>query len=596
MRARLPSILALLLVLFLSAIAGAQPPGYNPDLNGDGYFDSQDQAIFDAFWVAHDPRADLDGTATWTANDYQALLNSIARSGLGPPPSGWTWLSPPPTARLVYCSSSTGNDANPGTSPAAPVASVQRGLDLLRDGQPDQLLFLRGDTWNVPGQITLLKSAASTNQYMVIGAYGPGTARPKLVFPGQGFYGGNNHGQRNGLAIVSLELACANATSNVSGITLLSTTGAAWDDVLIEDCFIHNFGTGIVAQTLVDGNVFRNFKLRRSIIADNDYPGEGHAQGLFMGGAQDWLVEGNVFDNNARSKADMFCHNVYIHQLSGPGIFRDNISARACSHGAQCRPGGTVENNLFLQCPIALYQGTSALPNPAAVNYIRNNVALDSRDINSTDRRGFGFVLGGAANTVVEYNVAAHQHSGSAAVTAFDFDGINAATIRGNLVYDWGYNLQPWGTAYQWDGAGGNGAVLFELNQAYQPNKGMCVRHDGRCLDSSFTYRNNRYFSTNLPSESYQQFARCAGTGGPWSWWQSAAGEAGTVFAAVPALDVRIETYNATLSRPATLEDFMGQARLQSKTHWIPAYTTKVINGWVRARGHVGPAAPPPSP
>jgi len=36
------------------------------------------------------------------------------------------------------------------------------------------------------------------------------------------------------------------------------------------------------------------------------------------------------------------------------------------------------------------------------------------------------------------------EHGG---VTAFDFDGINAATIRNNFVYDWTYGGAGWGTA-----------------------------------------------------------------------------------------------------------------------------------------------------
>src|SRR5690242_15687925 len=35
-------------------------------------------------------------------------------------PNGWTVVTPPASAHIIYCSSSTGNDTNNGLSPATP--------------------------------------------------------------------------------------------------------------------------------------------------------------------------------------------------------------------------------------------------------------------------------------------------------------------------------------------------------------------------------------------------------------------------------------------------------------------------------------------
>ncbi len=526
-----------------------------------------------------------------TALAISTVLSPVALAD-GPPTDtvGWTDLTPPAGALVFYVSSSSGSDSNPGTQ-AAPFQSIARGMSGLRNGQPDQVLLKCGDTWTLSDQITLTKAANSASQYMVLGSYGTGP-RPKVRTPSHGIFGGNSAGVHAGFAIVGLDLAPIAMTATSDGIVLLSTTGNTWDNVLIEDCYISGYSAGIVAQTLVDGQTFDGMKIRRCVVADNDNNGGGHAQGIFLGGAANWLIEECVLDNNARSKADMFCHNLYIHQLSGPGIFRNNISARACSHGGQQRPGGTTDNNLFLQNPINFYQGTSALPIAATTNYFRYNVALDSRDINSTDRRGFGYVIGGAANTVVENNIAAHQSSGTAAVTAFDFDGINAATIRNNLVYDWTYGGAGWGTAYQWE-TGSNGAVLFENNQAYQPNHGMCVRHDGRPLDSTFTYRNNKYFSTN-PATGYEQFSSSGGVGGDWNWWRARAVETGTTFANPGAFNATIDAYLLSIGRSGSVAEFMTQARLQGKQNWRDQFTANGANTWVRSRFGMGGSTPTP--
>lgn len=562
----------LMLVVLVSRMAYAQTL---PDCDGNGTLNANDFACYTNLFAAGNPAANCDGSTaapTLNAADFQCFLNKYA-AGI----QGWTDLTAPPGALVLY--TLPNGSPTSGCTLAAP-CNLTRALTLARDGQPDQVLLKCGETYSLNDQITLTKSANSWTRYWVLGSYGTGP-RPKVRTPSHGIFGGNqaNHA---GLAIVGLDLAPHAMTLGSDGIILLSTNGHAWDNVLIEDCYISGYSAAIVAQTLVDGDTFDGMKIRRCVIVDNDNNGGGHAQGIFMGGATNWLIEECVLDNNARSKADMFCHNLYVHQLSGPGTFRGNISSRACSHGGQQRPGGTTDNNLFLQNPINFYQGWSVLPAGIATNYFRNNVALDSRDINSIDRRGFGFVLGGADDTIVENNVVAHQRSGTANVDAFDFDGIHAATIRGNVVYDWTFGGAGWGTAFHWE-TGGPGAVLFENNRAYQPNNGMCVRHDGRLLDGLFTYRNNSYWSTN-PATGYEQFSRAQGVGGSWSWWQQQAGEVGSTFGNPGPVDVTIETYAASIGIKGGLPAYMAEARKQGKQNWRYLFTADAANSWVRAR------------
>src|SRR6185295_6309049 len=123
------------------------------------------------------------------------------------------------------------------------------------------------------------------------------------------------------------------------------------------------------------------------------------------------------------------------------------------------------------------------------------------------------------------------------------------------------YGGAGWGTAYQWE-AGGTGAVLFENNQAYQPNHGMCVRHDVRPLDATFTYRNNKYFSTN-PANGYQQFSSAGGVSGDWNWWKARAGEPGTLFSNPGAFNGTIDAYLQSIGLSGSVDQFAAQARLQ---------------------------------
>src|SRR6266478_3333053 len=53
--------------------------------------------------------------------------------------NGWTLVTPSPDSRIIYVSSSTGNDANSGLSRFAPLKTIAKGESLLRDGMPDWL-------------------------------------------------------------------------------------------------------------------------------------------------------------------------------------------------------------------------------------------------------------------------------------------------------------------------------------------------------------------------------------------------------------------------------------------------------------------------
>ena len=125
--------------------------------------------------------------------------------------------------------------------------------------------------------------------------------------------------------------------------------------------------------------------------------------------------------------------------------------------------------------------------------------------------------------------------------------------------------------------------MLFENNAAYMPNNGMCVRHEGFALSSAFTYRNNRYFSTN-PATGYDQFSRAGGQGGSWSWWQSQAGESGSSFANPGTINATIDAYLTSIGMTGSLPEFMAQARLQSKQNWRAQFTSDGANDFVRSK------------
>lgn len=87
--------------------------------------------------------------------------------------------NPRPDSRMVYSSSSAGNDANDGLSAATPKKTIAAAVALLREGFPDWLLLRRGDEWN-EGLGGLVMGGRSEVEPVVVTGYGPGNIPPRL--------------------------------------------------------------------------------------------------------------------------------------------------------------------------------------------------------------------------------------------------------------------------------------------------------------------------------------------------------------------------------------------------------------------------------
>lgn len=506
---------------------------------------------------------------------------SVTVQGTPPPPSsGWTDLTPPVGAQSFYVSASTGADSNSG-SQAAPLKTLAAGYAKLRDGQPDQLLLKCGDTWGE--WINVTKGSGSTTTYQVIGAYGTGP-RPKLR-PPQGEVA-FNFGTRDkkGVAIVDIDAEPAvRGGSNTCAVMILGH----WSHVLIEGCSFIGWPGNIVIQDIEQTHItMDDIKIRRNVIADSYDTGSGHSQGIFFRDCSNWVIEGNIIDNNARNKADIFCHNVYINEGCGAGVFNANISARACSHGVQQRPGGYMDGNLFLANPINAYQGKSAYV-PVPTNYFRYNVVLDSRDISMpTNPRAVGVELGDADTIICEYNVIAHQKTANGLYSTYGLalEPINAGSIKGNVVYNWGGNPESCNGVGLGFYNGGTGNVTVTGNKIWMGTRGQVISHQS-AWSSRFAYSGNRYYSTNAANNcGYSAFDVASGSGGDFNFWVARTGDSGSSYGAPPTVDATIDAYMTSLSTPGNLDAFMVEARKQSKQNWRAAYTPEVVNAWVRGR------------
>lgn len=366
--------------------------------------------------------------------------------------AGFTEFKPSSDTRRIYVSTS-GSDSNDGLSEDSPVASISKGISLLRDGYPDWLLFKRGDVFS--GSLGLWKkSGRSPSEPMVIGAYGD-LSEPRPVFntgTGPGIQtnggGGSPEVMRN-LAFVSLYFHANRRDPSQGSPESGGEAGIQWlrggENILVEDCVFEHYSVGMVWQEYQ--SVISNVRIYRTLILDswsNNRP-----QGIYMEGVEGFVLEESILDRNgwspfvSNSVPDIFSHNIYIQTSNaGDPVLKNNIIMRGASHGAQMRSGGTAEGNVFVENAIALLLGGGNEPVPGGVTAnIRDNVVLEGVDIlprqghqNREDiPRGWAIDLANIKTARVENNIVAHCRGSMCATISQDRN----ATYANNVIWDW---------------------------------------------------------------------------------------------------------------------------------------------------------------
>jgi len=401
---------------------------------------------------------------------------SVQPQGYAYNASGFTQLTPAAGTITIYVSSSQGSDSNNGSSPSTPLKTLQMANAILNNlrgnGHPVWLMLKCGDTFTGSG-IYWHDNGNSRSAMSLIGSYGTG-ARPIVDCSVQGSSGVNLNGStlpgdsQDNLAIIGINFYQSYADPNSPnfnptwgnqfGINMVSPGS----NILIEDNVFNYFDTGASIQSSGTGTI-TNLVFRRNIVTNN-YPGGNtgnHSQGLFLGNADGVLIQDNVFDHNGWIGTDrnnptvagggptIFNHNVYIQFTCLNVSLVDNISANASSHGAQLRPGGLAENNLFIDDPISLLVGTATVSGvvdqPATVT---GNVVLDGNDIDSNDLRGTGIDINQAISSAsVANNLVAHSESATPQPAISVDSGASGVTVANNTIYGWAGDISDSGAA-----------------------------------------------------------------------------------------------------------------------------------------------------
>lgn len=373
--------------------------------------------------------------------------------------AGWTILSPSIDTRTVYVSSSTGNDANDGLSPAKPKKTINAAKNQLRDGFPDWLLLKSGDVWseamggwNVSGR--------SRSEPMIVTSYAaaPGTPRPQLKT------GKNNGFARLGLSrvdhlsVVDIDFYCdaRDPSSPTYDATVTDPQGVYWitdgGDISFEGCRFRFYVFNMTFTTLHGGDL-HDVRIRRCQDLDAYAVTPFYAQGMFTANVTDLLVEQSTFDHNGWYDGVAIPgtgfydqrHNVYNKYVTR-GTWRDNLISRASNYGLTVSGNATetpntsilITNNLFINNGNDQVFGADAA-NLAQGVVLSGNVYTETGHTISGVPQSTSVTVGSASNFTATGNLWFNKPDLG---PGFEFVLQNKAqtniSVTGNTVFNWG--------------------------------------------------------------------------------------------------------------------------------------------------------------
>lgn len=529
---------------------------------------------------------------------------------------GWTIFTPHTTARIVYVSSSGGDDATGkyytvtsteiGKNPFDPSDSIKpfktinAAYKATRNLQPDWILLKKDDVWFESLQA---RSGLSDDAPFLVSSYGKGVKRPLLK---TGAKGGVSYCCKNfnNAAIVDIDFYAhtRNLSSSEfvdqegeSGFNFYVGEGYVGKGILIEGCRFRFYTNNIVQGP----GTLEDIVIRRSVILDN-YSSSAHSQGLYSSNASLTLEE-NIFDHNgwykqqiksgANEKTDgqatMFNHNTYF-AASHNVTFRGNIFLRASSIGNKWTANDgeasakyiTIDNNLYVEGEIGISIGGNESVPPYRFKgiSITNNVMLDIGRGQPTNRTlGWGLEINDWDSGLVSKNYFLHRTNPVVNnVYAINLIGqTRNVRIDSNLIYGLGVNSNCMSV----DSGTTKKDIIISNNTIHNVStSGKAVKVTG-AIDN-YVFAGNRYFCKGNVNGWFAIDKTVLNT----KTWIEKSGEKNLIDKEMTYTDPdrTIITYMKKFGKENGLDGFIQEVREQCKSNWRKEFTAAEVNKWIK--------------
>jgi len=316
--------------------------------------------------------------------------------------NGWSIIKPQQDSRLIYVSSTGGNDSlarayslqeiiepDRPLIDIVPFKTIGNALKLIRDGYADWVLLKKGDEWLLNKDISL-PSGRATNEHTVLTSYGSAEQRP-LIKTGVTTALVLRDG-RHFVSVIGIEFYANQRDPDSSDfvgwenvkrpIGFLSTTFSDSErdaeSIHLEDNVFNFYANNV--QFSGERNQ-KNIVVRRNQLL-NAYSVNSHSEGMFARIAS-MLIEENLFDHNGwyqqnyeqlnatdKGQATYFNHNAYLGEMMDT-VIKGNIFSRSSSIGIKLTANGdttrqinsvkskniVIDDNLIIEGEVAISAG-----------------------------------------------------------------------------------------------------------------------------------------------------------------------------------------------------------------------------------------------
>ncbi len=560
-------------------------------------------ALLAAASCSHSEAKSSPRTPDGATSNYDGAGNQVSRD-----PNGWTVVMPSPDSRVIYVSSSQGNDSNDGLSEGTARKTLAAAAMLLRPGSPDHLLLKCGDVWHETLGVYTAIGGRSPGEPMLISSYGTGarpSVRPVNATTSDNLFGHQTSTVGQHFYMIGIEFydSFRDPASSDYNPSSVEVAGYSWldggNDLLIEDCFFHFLGTGLIVE-YVTGPSPQNITIRRNVITDQ-YSPNSHGQGIYLSGIQGTnVVEENILDHNAwkdaaGTVADVFNHHIYI---------------------ADCI-GTTVQNNMFGVCSSLslkfVYYGSvpaiTTMTGLVAYNnfFYHGEVGISMAAVTTAPCYPKGCIIGPSATYNVISQLNQSTPTGRPIGWGMEWKDVHGGTASNNVMTDFSYTTNVFGIGMDDDVSNaGSGNNTFSQNLFYNlngpaismtPVTGWALSHvqnntiqdpglGSSMVDQEGSFSTTAYSGNTYSPVSMSRFATVSGATVSYATWLTDSGETGSSVSTTSFPDPtrNLGSYaTKVLGMSGGVTDYLAAIRTVSKANWHPEYTAPVINDYIRA-------------
>lgn len=377
---------------------------------------------------------------------------------------------------------------------------------------------------------------------------------------------------------------------NPTGFTL----GYNTTDILVEDCEINSYTSNLILDAMGDKlYAMSNIRIRYNFI-ENAFS-NNRSQGLYAGNIIGLLLEGNVFNHNgwtektAITKTSNFMpqnHNTYLRGDNTGVVVRHNIFINGANYGLEDRPGGIVEENLFIRNGNGLTFGLTngaALTPGGVTGEVMGNIVLDGRgdgqagssciemgNIKPGGTRVHDNLCARCVNDPKLYGYALMVETGSGVSNTKDGVGVNDLTVENNLIYNWSRALYITGDFVPaTTGFKGLNHLTLRQNE-FQNIPSVITQVDPATDLTNEVFLNNTYDGTLADKNNAFKLHGVYG----WTNWQTKL-ESTALWKKLPFASpekASVESYEASLHHDATLDAFIDD--MKKNPFSLPAVLT----------------------